>query len=106
MGYALSDTRSASDVPSREITGKGPRVMRITDLKTYVMGTAWRNLIFIELETDEGITGVGEATLHNFEEAMVGYLDALKDKYVIGRDPFDVERLARDIQRDDFWAAP
>jgi galactonate dehydratase len=77
--------------------------VRITDLKTYVMGTAWRNLIFIEVETDEGLTGVGEATLHNFEEAMVGYLEALKDKYLIGRDPFDTERLTRDIQRDDFW---
>ena len=77
--------------------------MKITDLRTYVMGTAWRNLIFIEVDTDEGITGVGEATLHNYEEAMVGYLGSVRDKYVIGRDPFNVETLTRDMQRDDFW---
>lgn len=77
--------------------------MKITDLRTYVMGTAWRNLIFIEVDTDEGITGVGEATLHNYEEAMVGYLGSVREKYVIGRDPFNVETLTRDMQRDDFW---
>ena len=36
--------------------------MRITDLETYVVGNPWKNWIFVRLRTDEGLTGLGEAT--------------------------------------------
>jgi len=36
--------------------------MKITRIRTRVMGVPGRNWIFVFVETDEGITGIGEAT--------------------------------------------
>ena len=36
--------------------------MKITDVKTFVVGNPWKNWIFVKVYTDEGVTGLGEAT--------------------------------------------
>ncbi|MFL5926068.1 MAG: mandelate racemase/muconate lactonizing enzyme family protein [Gaiellaceae bacterium] len=77
--------------------------MRITGVRTTVVGTAWRNLVYVEIETDDGIVGLGEATLHNFEEAVLAHVDSLARRYVVGRDPFDVEDLVATVFRDEFF---
>jgi galactonate dehydratase len=41
--------------------------MKIIDVKTFIMGTAWRNIVYVKVYTDEGLTGVGEATVQNRE---------------------------------------
>lgn len=76
--------------------------MRITDLKTHVLSDGWRNLIFVELETDAGLTGLGEATLANRTEAVLAYLHSVKEKHVIGSDPFDTESLWQRMYLGDF----
>jgi L-alanine-DL-glutamate epimerase-like enolase superfamily enzyme len=76
--------------------------MKITDLRTHVLFDGWRNLVFVELETDAGITGLGEATLANRTEAVVAYLHAAREKHVVGSDPFDTEALWRRIYLGDF----
>ena len=35
--------------------------MRITNFSTWVIQTPWRNLTYLELETEDGIRGYGEA---------------------------------------------
>ena len=50
--------------------------MRISDVKTYVLGTAWRNLTYVELHTDEGLVGVGEVRMLNHTDAHLGSLAA------------------------------
>lgn len=77
--------------------------MKITSVKPFVVGTSWRNLIFIKVYTDEGITGIGEATIQNREEGVLGYLDGAQRRYVVGSDPFDVEDLCLRMYRNDFW---
>ncbi len=80
--------------------------MKIVDLKTFVAGAAWRNLIFIRLDTDEGLTGCAEATSHNKTRALLGYLEEARQRYVIGTDPFDTEALfARMFRLDYSYAA-
>ena len=76
--------------------------MKIVDLKTFVAGAAWRNLIFIRLETDEGISGCAEATSHNKTRALLGYLEEAKQRYVLGSDPFDTENLFSRMFRLDY----
>lgn len=76
--------------------------MKIVDLKTFVVGAAWRNLIFIRLDTDEGISGYAEATSHNKTRALTGYLEEAKGRYVIGADPFDIENLFSRMFRLDY----
>ena len=77
--------------------------MRIADVRTVVVGTAWRNLVHVEVETDEGLVGLGEATTHNYEEAVIAHVESLARRYVRGRDPFDVEDLVATVFRDEFF---
>ncbi|TMJ08900.1 MAG: mandelate racemase/muconate lactonizing enzyme family protein [Bacillati bacterium ANGP1] len=77
--------------------------MRITEVKTYVMGTNWRNLVFVKVLTDEGVYGIGEATLQNGEESVTAYLQAASRRHVIGSDPFNIEDLWLRMFRNDFW---
>jgi galactonate dehydratase len=77
--------------------------LKITDVRTFVMGTSWRNLIFVKVFTDEGITGVGEATLQNLEGAVLAYIEGAKRRHVIGSDPLRIEDLWLRMFKDDFW---
>ena len=36
--------------------------MKTTGFKTMVLGTPWRNLTYIKIETDVGLTGVGDTS--------------------------------------------
>ena len=48
--------------------------MRITHLETHVLGTPWRNLTYVLVHTDEGLTGVGETRMLGHTDALIGYL--------------------------------
>lgn len=76
--------------------------MKITKVTPLVMGTSWRNLTFVKVETDEGLTGVGEVRVVNRTEAVLGYLSYAIPKYAIGADPFDVEKLVHRMMLEDF----
>ena len=76
--------------------------MRITDIKPMVLGTPWRNLTFLKVETDEGLTGVSEVRNVSRTEALLGYLHMAKQRYVIGSDPFQIERLVHRMFHEDF----
>ena len=75
--------------------------MKITDIKTYLVEAHRRNWVFIEVETDEGITGVGEATIEPFERTMVTLIEDYK-RTVIGHDPRRIEWLWEDRYRGQF----
>jgi galactonate dehydratase len=76
--------------------------MRITDVKTMALGTPWRNLTFVKVETDEGLVGVAEGRNVNRTDALLAYLDGAKKRYVIGSDPFNVESLVHRMFHGDF----
>ncbi|MDP6416308.1 MAG: mandelate racemase, partial [Gammaproteobacteria bacterium] len=75
--------------------------MKITDIKTYLVEALRRNWVFIEVETDEGVTGVGEATIEPFERTMVTLIEDYK-RTVIGKDPSAIEYLWEDRYRGQF----
>jgi galactonate dehydratase len=79
--------------------------MRITGLRSAVVGTPWRNLTFVELQTDEGLTGVGEARMLNHTDALLGYLSEAVPNHVTGSDPFEIEALVQRMYRDDYARA-
>ena len=76
--------------------------MKITAVTPLVLGTPWRNLTFIKVETDAGIYGLGEVRLANRTNALLGYLSEAMPRYVIGRDPFDTEDLVTNMMIGDF----
>jgi galactonate dehydratase len=78
--------------------------MKITKLKTFVLGSGWRNLILLRLETDEpGLYGIGEATVQWGDEGMLGYLASLEKRYLLGQDPRDIESLWERVYRNEYW---
>ncbi len=79
--------------------------MKITRVIPLVLGTAWRNLTFLKVETDEGLYGLGEARSLNKDDALLGYLNEAVPRYVIGADPFEVEKLVQRMFRGDFGRA-
>jgi galactonate dehydratase len=79
--------------------------MRISALRTAVLGTPWRNLTFLTVETDEGLRGVGEVRMLNHTDALLGYLAEAGPNHIIGSDPFKIEDLVRRMFRNDFARA-
>jgi galactonate dehydratase len=79
--------------------------MKISNVTRLVLGTQWRNLTFVKVETDAGLTGLGEARVLNRTDAVHGYLSEAVPRYVLGSDPFEVERLVGRMFREDFGRA-
>jgi galactonate dehydratase len=77
--------------------------MRITDVQTFLTGTRWRNFLFVKVSTDEGITGVGEATLEGKEKAVEAAIHQLKRRSVVGANPFNIEEIWMRMYRNEFW---
>jgi galactonate dehydratase len=79
--------------------------MRISRVTPIVFGAEWRNLIFVKVETDDGLVGFGEARPVNRTDAVLGYLSEAVPRYVLGSDPFEIERLIQRLFREDFARA-
>ena len=76
--------------------------MKVTDIKTFVVDCFRTNWVFVKIYTDEGVTGVGEATLEYKEKALLGAVEHIKE-YLVGKNPLDVEKHYHDIYRDAYW---
>lgn len=76
--------------------------MKITDIRTFTVDCFRTNWVFVKVYTDEGIEGVGEATLEYKEKSLVGAIDHLKE-YLIGKDPRNIESHWHSIYRDAYW---
>jgi galactonate dehydratase len=76
--------------------------MKITRFETFLANAGPRNYLFVRLTAESGLTGVGEATLE-WQEKTVETLchEWLKDR-LLGRDPFDIERIVGDLVRDQY----
>jgi galactonate dehydratase len=76
--------------------------MKITGLKTFVANVSRTNFVFVKLYTDEGIDGVGEATLEWKTLAVSAALEEL-ERQLVGRDPFQSDALVEQLHRDSYW---
>lgn len=76
--------------------------MKVTDVKTFVVDCFRTNWVFVKVYTDEGIEGVGEATLEYKEKALLGAVEHIKE-YLTGKNPFEIEKHWMHIYRDAYW---
>jgi mannonate dehydratase len=76
--------------------------MRITDAKVIVTCPG-RNFVTLKLVTDEGVTGVGDATLNGRELAVAAYLTEHVVPALIGRDPARIEDTWQYLYRGAYW---
>lgn len=66
--------------------------IKITDIKTFLVGVGNRNLVFVKIETDQGIHGIGEAYSAGADEATVATIADYK-RWLVGQDPRNIEHL-------------
>lgn len=76
--------------------------MKIVEVQPYVVSTAWRNLTYVRVLTDDGLEGVGEARMINHTDALLGYLAEAIPNHIIGSDPTRIEDLVRRMYLNDY----
>jgi mannonate dehydratase len=76
--------------------------VRITDARVIVTCPG-RNFVTLKIVTDEGITGVGDATLNGRELAVASYLRDHVVPLLIGRDPARIEDTWQYLYQGAYW---
>ncbi|MCK9252820.1 MAG: galactonate dehydratase [Clostridiales bacterium] len=76
--------------------------VRITDIRTQIVDCFRTNWVFVFVETDAGLTGVGEGTLEYKEQALAGAVAHVRAA-LVGQDPFTIEKHRHDLYRDAYW---
>ena len=75
--------------------------MLITDIRTTVVGNPWKNWIFVTVDTDQGLTGLGEATAGLETASVVAGIEEVKH-LVIGKDPRALRSIWYDLYLSGF----
>lgn len=76
--------------------------MKVVDVKSYPVHPGWRkNLIFVKVETDEGIYGWGEVYTQYDRDLAINAQVEMLGSYLIGRDPFDIKYFTQ-MAYDDY----
>ncbi len=86
--------------------------MKVTDVKTWVVGnpppkTGGRYFIFVRVTTNDGIVGYGEAYNATFgPHTTARMIEDVAGRYLIGRDPHDIETFFRLCYSSGFSQRP
>jgi galactonate dehydratase len=75
--------------------------MRITDITTIVVGNPWKNWVFVQVHTDEGIVGLGEATDGLSTRPGEAEVHELA-RFLIGEDPLHPELIWQKMYKGKF----
>jgi mannonate dehydratase len=76
--------------------------VKITSVKVIVCSPG-RNFVTLKIETDQGVSGIGDATLNGRELAVVSYLEDHVAPCLIGRDPRRIEDTWQYLYRGAYW---
>ncbi|MFB9239898.1 D-mannonate dehydratase ManD [Plantactinospora siamensis] len=76
--------------------------MRIVEARVIVTSPG-RNFVTLKIVTDEGVTGVGDATLNGRELAVEAYLREHVVPLLIGRDPARIEDTWQYLYQGAYW---
>ncbi|MFD1625625.1 D-mannonate dehydratase ManD [Azospirillum griseum] len=76
--------------------------MKITNARIIVTCPG-RNFVTLKIETDEGVTGLGDATLNGRELSVASYLTDHVIPCLIGRDPQRIEDIWQYLYRGAYW---
>ena len=76
--------------------------MKITAARVIVCCPG-RNFVTLKIETDQGLTGLGDATLNGRELAVASYLTDHVIPCLIGRDAHQIEDIWQYLYRGAYW---
>src|SRR5579884_995063 len=78
--------------------------MKITDVEAFPVWGGARNFLFVVVDTDEGVSVVGEAGITGRELASIAVLEHFKP-LLVGQDPTRIEHLWQVMFRGGFFPA-
>src|SRR5205085_12348364 len=76
--------------------------VKITDAKVFVCSPG-RNFVTLKIYTDQGVYGLGDATLNGRELAVASYLSDHLIPCLIGRDPSQIEDIWQYFYKGAYW---
>ena len=76
--------------------------MKITSARVIVCSPG-RNFVTLKIETDEGLTGIGDATLNGRELAVAAYLTEHVIPCLIDRDAHQIEDIWQYLYKGAYW---
>lgn len=85
-----------------EMAGGGRRECRVSRVETFLTSRRWSTFVFTRVHTDDGLHGVGEGSLEWQPKAVEAAIHHLAGRYVVGSSAFEIERLWRDMFRNEF----
>ena len=76
--------------------------MKISSIQTFIVRSSLRNFLLLEIQTSSGMVGLGEATVEGREKTVEA---AIKEnaRYLIGKDPHNIEELWQAMYKGAFW---
>ena len=79
--------------------------MKVSQVTTHMVNSAWRNLVFVRVHTDAGLVGTGECTPVYGTGALAVEAAAreLAAYHLVGHDPMDIEAFYDRAYRESFW---
>jgi galactonate dehydratase len=102
-----SATAGCATLWAGEAAAAGARKrLRVTEVKIYRVSVGGRNPVLVQVFTDEGISGVGEAAVAygTGAPAAAAMVKELAEGFVLGKDPFNIEALWSEMYDHTFWA--
>jgi galactonate dehydratase len=86
--------------------GAAPVKVKMIEARVYLVSVGGRRPVLVEILTDQGIRGVGEATVAygTGATAAAGMIKDLAEEFLPGRDPFAIEAIWSDMYDHTFWA--
>src|SRR5246127_579756 len=77
-------------------------MLKITNARVIVTCPG-RNFVTLKIETDQGVHGIGDATLNGRELAVASYLQDHVVPALIGRDAHQIEDIWQYLYRGAYW---
>ena len=102
-----SAATAVAALPALPQTGaRGIKPLKVTGCRIYIVRIDGRYPILVQLLTDQGVTGVGDAAVAYGTGAAsaAAMTQELVQQFVVGKDPFNIEAIWSDMYDHTFWA--
>ena len=104
--FAFTVAAAAAQPPAFLKGMQGVKSLKVTGCRIYAIAIDGRYPVIVELLTDQGVTGIGDAAVAygTGAQAAAAMIKELVQQFVIGRDPFATEAIWSDMYDHTFWA--
>jgi galactonate dehydratase len=80
--------------------------VKVIEARIYLVDIAGRRPVLVQVRTDEGLSGVGDASVAYGAgaTAAAGMIKDLAERFLMGKNPFRIEALWSEMYDHSFWA--